>query len=51
MWVKDVRNYEVDILEDGKVLYSGNVNDAPNDLKQRETKNMKIVHKRIIIDI
>ena len=51
MWVKHVRNYEVDILEDGKVLYSGNVNDAPDDLKQRETKNMNIVHKRIIIDI
>ncbi len=51
MWVKDVRNYDVDIVENEKVLYSGNINDAPDELKQRETKDMKISHKRLIIQI
>jgi hypothetical protein len=51
MWVKDVRNYDVDIYEGEKLIYSGNVNDCPEEIKQRETKNMTIGHKRIKIDL
>ncbi len=51
MWVKDVRNYEVDIYEGEKLLYSGEVNDAPDELKKRETKTMRLEHKKIIIEL
>ncbi len=51
MWVKDVRNYEVEIYEEEKLIYSGNVNDAPEDIKQRESKTMKLEHKKILIYI
>lgn len=51
MWVKDVRNYEVEIYEDEKLIYSGNVNDAPDEIKERETKTMSLEHKKILIYI
>lgn len=51
MWVKDVRNYDVDIYEGEKLVYSGNVNDCPEEIKQRETLNMTIGHKRIKIEL
>ncbi len=51
MWVKDVRNYDVDIYEGEKLIYSGNVNDCPEEIKKRETANMTIGHKRIKIEL
>lgn len=51
MWVKDVRNYEVEIYENEKNVYSGNVNEAPEDIKDRETKTIKIEQKKLIIEI
>ena len=51
MWVKDVRNYDVDIYEGEKLLYSRNVNEWPEEIKNRETKNMTIGHKRIKIEL
>ncbi len=51
MWVKDVRNYDVDIYEGEKLIYSGNVNDCPEEIKKRETSNMTIGHKRIKIEL
>lgn len=51
MWVKDVRNYDVEIYEEDKLVYSGNVNDAPDDIKDRETKTMTLEHKKIFIHI
>lgn len=51
MWVKDIRSYNVEIYENGVLLYSGNVNDASEEIKQRETKNIKIEHKKLVIEI
>lgn len=51
MWIKDIRNYDVEIYEDGKIIYSGNINDVSDDLKEKETKNVKIEQKIIIIEI
>lgn len=49
MWVKDVRNYYVEIYEGDNMIYSGDVNDVSDELKERETKTMKIDHKKLII--
>ncbi len=51
MWVKDVRNYEVEIYDGEKLIYSGNVNDAPDEIKEKETKTMNLEHKKILIYI
>ena len=38
-------------IEGENLIYSGNVNDCPEEIKQRETKNMTIGHKRIKIEL
>ena len=51
MWVKDIRSYDVEIYENETLIYSGNVNDASEEIKQKETESMKIEHKKIIIEV
>ncbi len=51
MWIKDIRNYDVKIYENGQEIYSGNVNDVPGEIKEKETKNVKMEQKIIIIEI
>ena len=51
MWIKDVRHYEIEVHENGNIVYSGNVHDAPEEIKEKETKSMKIDHKKIVIEI
>lgn len=51
MWVKDIRNYDVNIYENDTLIYSGNVKDAPDDIKERETKSIKIDHKNLVIEL
>ena len=51
MWIKDIRNYDIEVYKDNSVIYSGNVNDAPDDVKNYECKNAKIEHKKIIIKV
>lgn len=51
VWLKDIRNYEVEVYENGNLVYSGNVNDAPDELKDRQTKSVKIDHKKLVIEI
>lgn len=51
MWIKDIRNYDIKIYENGQEIYSGNVNDVPDDLKEKETKSVKLEQKIINIEI
>jgi len=51
MWVKDVRNFNVDIYDGERLIFSGNINDCPEEIKQRESANMTIGHKKIIIEL
>lgn len=51
MWIKDVRCYDVDIYQGEEIIYSGNIDDAPVELKELEIEDMKIEHKRIKIKL
>jgi hypothetical protein len=51
MWVKDIRNYEVEIHQNGQIIFFGNVNDVSDELKETETKNITIEHKKLIVEI
>ncbi len=51
MWIKDIRCYDVDIYQNEDIIYSGNIDDSPAELKEIEIEDMKIDHKRIKIKI
>lgn len=51
MWIKDIICYDVDVYENDDVIYSGNIDDIPQNLKEREIDDMKIDHKRIKIKL
>lgn len=51
MWLKDIRNYNVKILDGDNIIYSGNVDNAPEELKEKETKSVKLEQKILIIEI
>ncbi len=51
MWIKDVRNCEVEINENGNVIYTGNVDNVEEDIKNKEAKSMRIENKKIIIEL
>lgn len=51
MWLRDIKNYEVEVYKDGELIYSGNIDDIPEEMKGYETKNMSLQHKKVIIDL
>lgn len=51
MWIKDIRNYEIEVYRNDELVYSGNANDAPDDIKNAESQEAKMGHKKIIIKI
>lgn len=51
MWLRDIKNYEVEIYKDEQLIYSGNIDDLPENMKGYETKTMNLVHKKIIIEL
>ncbi len=51
MWIKDIRCYNVDIYQNNDIIYSGNIDNVPLELKEREIEDMKIDHKKIIIKL
>lgn len=51
MWVKDIKSYDVRIYENDTLIYSGNIKDAPEDIKEKETKSIKIDHKELVIEL
>ena len=40
MIIKDIRNFNVKIVDGDNVLYEGNVDYAPDDIKNLEYKNV-----------
>lgn len=51
MWLRDIKNYEVEIYKDDELIYSGNIDDLPEEMKGCETKTMNLVHKKVIIEL
>ena len=51
MWIKDIRKYNVQVYKDKELLYSGMVDDAPEEIKRQETESMRIEHKCLIIEV
>ena len=51
MWIKDIRNYNIEVYKDGELIYDGEVNEAPEEIKKYECKNSKLEHKKIIIEV
>lgn len=51
MWIKDIRNYEIEVHDGDNIIYRGNVDECPEDIRNKEAKDMKIGHKVIIITL
>ena len=51
MWIKDIRNYDIEVYKDDNMIYSGNVDNAPEEIKQYEAESAKIEHKKIKITV
>ena len=46
MWLRDIKNYDVEIYKNDELIYSGNIDDIPE-----ETKTMNLIHKKVIIEL
>lgn len=51
MWIKDIKNYNVEIYIENELIYSGNIDNAPDDIKQKDTNKINLEHKKLIIEI
>lgn len=51
MWVKEIRLFNIEVYKEGELVYKGKVEDAPDDIKNAETKNMTFEKKFIKIEI
>lgn len=51
MYIKDIHFLEVDILKDEKKIYSGMIEDVPDNMRESEIKNMSLDGKKLVIQI
>lgn len=51
MWVKEIKKYNIKVYENGDLKYSGPAEDAPEEIKSRETKSMSFDKKFIVVEI
>ncbi len=51
MWVKEIRKYNIEVYEDGVLKYSGPSEEAPQEIKSRETKKIDFDKKVIKIEV
>jgi len=51
MWLRDIKNYDVEIYKNDELIYSGNIDDIPEEMKGYETKTMNLIHKKVIIEL
>ncbi len=51
MWIKDIRNYDVEIYNNDELVYKGNVDEVPQELKECETSSISMAHKKLIINL
>ena len=51
MWIKDIKNYDVEIYKKEELIYSGNIDNASDEIKNNETETIKLEHKKLIIEI
>ena len=51
MKIKDINLVEVEIIQNGQVVYSGEVNNAPDNIKQLVCKNNRFESNRLIIEV
>lgn len=49
MWIKELKNYEIEVKKDGETIYKGNSDDAPEEIKKMETEEVKFGKKQIDI--
>lgn len=51
MYIKDLHLLDVNIQKDKKQIFSGKIEDAPNELSETEIKNMFLEGKILIVEI
>ena len=51
MWLRDIKNYDVEIYKNDELIYSGNIDDIPEEMIGYETKTMNLIHKKVIIEL
>lgn len=51
MWVKEIRRYNIEVYENGDLVYSGPAEDAPDKIKNKQTKSTSFEKKAIKIEI
>ena len=51
MWIKEIRLYNIEVYKDGELVYKGEAEDAPDEIKNLETKSSSFEKKVIKIEI
>lgn len=51
MWIKELRTYDIEVYKDNELIYSGSVDEAPEEIREIETTNLTFQKKNIRIDI
>ncbi len=47
----EIRLYKIKVINDKNVLFEGNAEDLPDDLKEKESKNITLENGMAVIEI
>lgn len=51
MKIQDINLVEIEVIQNGQTIYSGEVNNAPDEIKQLLCKNTKFDSNKLVIEV